>query len=807
MMINRGEGLNDLQEIQLLFPCDNLYLEECDPINKKKTLYRTKSVTNFRLQRSFTNKLKFTNSVQPTNQVGKEWLTSSAFRKEPVRNFLRSAEVIFTTGMQRHQRHVFLFNDLLLIAKARSPKTYRLKEKIPLNELWLADCVDDVWESASISNSSFVIGWPTTNQVITFSSVHLKDTWYYTLRELIDTAKDKEIPRVLSIQVSFSRSNTENRQTILKITSRHTARDCIILLLKALDSYEDYHHYRLWTKYGKDGSPYPLIGHEYPFCIKMNMMRKSLQRSEIGQSDSRNKPKCFFILRRTSDDNYKLGDKKKTKKLKKSPFIPWPFRRQISKQNVNQEDKNCVSRGQLFGQSLEKVCQQSLPKPISAILDQLYEKGPHTVDIFRKSATTKACKEMKTALDKNPDYKIEMKPTIVLACVLKDYLRCLPDCLLSSNLYEEWLETVDIQPEWKRKETVTNLLNRLPPQNIQLLKQLLCVLWKISQYSSENKMTSYNLAVCMGPTLLCPTDPGKSFLMSEDVSKKTPSLVCYLIDNWPVLFHEEYNQIMDERQDSGAEESDSFHGGGGGFRRDDSSVDSLERDCLETSAKLSLTNISRDSGLTLSDTQLYNENEECTKSVPHLSSISGTCCQVVRRRKLVRTDKTPTKWCHSMQNPHLASEDSLFQKRPALHRKGRAPSPPMKPLKPSSPHPRRLLYGHRADRHAVWFAAHCRSPGWKRSQSTSHIDLIDSDGDNTPNISRSSSLVRDSSTMKANADMRKQEQLSLSAKAKQLYEESVRLYNEQLADTHRAVLVKVDSEDNLDSSPKVHSEY
>ena len=50
--------------------------------------------------------------------------------------------------------------------------------------------------------------------------------------------------------------------------------------------------------------------------------------------------------------------------------------------------------------------------------------------------------------------------------------------------------------------SVKNLLNQLPPENELLLQHLLCLLWHISFRSSENKMCSMNLAVCIGPSLL-----------------------------------------------------------------------------------------------------------------------------------------------------------------------------------------------------------------------------------------------------------------------------------------------------------------
>jgi len=51
----------------------------------------------------------------------------------------------------------------------------------------------------------------------------------------------------------------------------------------------------------------------------------------------------------------------------------------------------------------------------------------------------------------------------------------------------------------------------------------------------------------------------------------------------------------------------------GGLRRDDSSIDSLERELNEPPRKDKIS-LSRDSGLTMSDSQLYTPDEEETSS-------------------------------------------------------------------------------------------------------------------------------------------------------------------------------------------------
>jgi hypothetical protein len=72
-------------------------------------------------------------------------------------------------GVQSQDRHLFLFNDLLLIAKARSGGNFKLKEKVRISEIWLTKtCLEDVSELNRSEDTSFVMGWPTTNVVVTF---------------------------------------------------------------------------------------------------------------------------------------------------------------------------------------------------------------------------------------------------------------------------------------------------------------------------------------------------------------------------------------------------------------------------------------------------------------------------------------------------------------------------------------------------------------------------------------------------------------------------------------------------------------
>lgn len=415
----------------------------------------------------------------------------------------------------------------------------------------------------------------------------------------------------------------------------------------------------------------------------MNFVRELLQSSNLDLStlsDVITGCKCAFILRRNYN-KFTLSDAEKPKKPRRPTLINWPFKKQpSSKQSSTDSGSISPVVGSLFGQDLSKVSPNgSLPKPVMALLRQLFLRGPFTYGIFRKSGNVRSKRELQARLEEDPDFNLSDMPIHVVAAVFKEFLGCLPDCLLQRCLYSEWLKVLRVEPQWKKRDYTISLLKRLPPAHVELLRHFLCVLWHINNRSKENKMPSSNLAVCIGPSLLSPkfVDSYHSPTLQSEISEQVPQLVEYLIENSVDIFGKDLLTLFGEPpqkdpsiQDSGAEESDSPHSlqeSGSAFRRDDSSIDSLERALMEDSSpklpnrtKVSLTNLSRDSGLTLSDTQLYTPEDDVementnsalqgmTKSVPHLEavgvqestysrsngvSIDGSCNDVVRRRK------------------------------------------------------------------------------------------------------------------------------------------------------------------------------
>lgn len=637
--VKRGQEESDLERIQDLFPNDCLRLYDKDVITMKmKGLIRKRSTTAARLQRALSSKAQRPGvGDSPSDTTGGPQSPGNRDHGLPrsgqdKRQFLMEAPVQFTTGVQSQERHLFLFNDLLLVAKARSGGHFKLKEKVRVSELWLTKvAMHDVIEVNKSLETSFVMGWPTTNVVATFGTQAARDLWWSKLNEVRDCERSKE-PRATNIQLLYYDCTTSIEYCkTFSVGPDETARTCIRLALEHLEMRGlDPDDFQLWAKTAREEAPYPLIGHERPFAIKLSCLRDGLSTEEGFDLDHCNNvhgpdplAKCQFILRSKRKSGECNSDPKKTagltgsgKKSRKSPMrIRQVFRRSTSKGEDCTDCSNSISpvaTGTLFGIPLNRLGDpDTIPRPVMAMLQQVFIKGPFTQGIFRKSANARLVRELREQLDSGQELALEHIPVLAVAALLKEFLRSLPDPLLGAALYPLYMDALECREEQERLIRVKSVLEQLPRSSVTLLSHFLCVLHHIARRAAHNLMSAANLGVCVGPSLLWAHTP------TPASSRAVPNLVELLVVRCELLLGPHVPLLLGDpperdltRQDSGAEESDSLHSGG--LRRDDSSIDSLERELLEPCPpprkdKMSL---SRDSGLTMSDSQLYTPDEE-----------------------------------------------------------------------------------------------------------------------------------------------------------------------------------------------------
>ncbi|XP_051482934.1 T-cell activation Rho GTPase-activating protein-like [Apus apus] len=165
--------------------------------------------------------------------------------------------------------------------------------------------------------------------------------------------------------------------------------------------------------------------------------------------------------------------------------------------------------------------------------------------IFRRADSATALQELREALDRGEDIDMARQPALLLAVVLKDFLRSIPSKLLVNNLYEDWMAAMQKTSREEKVEELKAVADKLPGANLLFLKQLLSLLRCIGHNAATSKMTYSNLAICVGPNLLSPpNEDGLPLEAMLEVTEKVKGLVEFLIENFRDVFEEETTALF-----------------------------------------------------------------------------------------------------------------------------------------------------------------------------------------------------------------------------------------------------------------------
>nr|ACO95341.1 Rho GTPase activating protein 4 (predicted) [Dasypus novemcinctus] len=162
----------------------------------------------------------------------------------------------------------------------------------------------------------------------------------------------------------------------------------------------------------------------------------------------------------------------------------------------------------LFGGDMEKFIQSSgqpVPLVVESCIRFINLHGLQHEGIFRVSGAQLRVSEMRDAFERGEDPLVggcSAHDLDSVAGVLKLYFRSLEPPLFPPDLFAELLASTELEAGPERAEQVSRLLARLPGPVLVVLRYLFTFLNHLAQYSDENMMDPYNLAVCFGPTLL-----------------------------------------------------------------------------------------------------------------------------------------------------------------------------------------------------------------------------------------------------------------------------------------------------------------
>uniref|UniRef100_A0A8C5CXX2 Rho GTPase activating protein 6 n=1 Tax=Gadus morhua TaxID=8049 RepID=A0A8C5CXX2_GADMO len=162
--------------------------------------------------------------------------------------------------------------------------------------------------------------------------------------------------------------------------------------------------------------------------------------------------------------------------------------------------------------SLNPIYRQ-VPRVMDSCCQHLEKYGLQTVGIFRVGSSKKRVRQLREEFDRGVDVPLDEEYSVHdVAALLKEFLRDLPDPLLTKELYTSFINTMMLEQD--EKQSVTQLLvYLLPACNSDTLHRLLEFLSTVADHAHDqpdkdgqemtgNKMTPLNLATIFGPNLL-----------------------------------------------------------------------------------------------------------------------------------------------------------------------------------------------------------------------------------------------------------------------------------------------------------------
>ncbi|EMD62793.1 hypothetical protein GGP41_003145 [Bipolaris sorokiniana] len=193
------------------------------------------------------------------------------------------------------------------------------------------------------------------------------------------------------------------------------------------------------------------------------------------------------------------------------------------KKNVNSAVEKPVSDKATFRQSLEYLVEKfgdectegvgpgalKVPALLQDCITAMRNMDMSIEGVFRKNGNLKALRELEEEIDANGVQKVDLnnKNPVILANLLKRFLRLMPEPVLTLKLYRLFMVANDIQDEAQRKKVLHLVLCLLPKAHRDTMEVLFCFLNWVSSFhtvdeETGNKMDTWNIATVMAPNIL-----------------------------------------------------------------------------------------------------------------------------------------------------------------------------------------------------------------------------------------------------------------------------------------------------------------
>ncbi|XP_008571762.1 PREDICTED: SLIT-ROBO Rho GTPase-activating protein 3 isoform X1 [Galeopterus variegatus] len=182
------------------------------------------------------------------------------------------------------------------------------------------------------------------------------------------------------------------------------------------------------------------------------------------------------------------------------PHFPWlscPPAPHFVSHPALQGRRNARTRNQDSG--------QAIPLVVESCIRYINLYGLQQQGIFRVPGSQVEVNDIKNSFERGEDPLVDdqnERDINSVAGVLKLYFRGLENPLFPKERFQDLISTIKLENPAERVHQIQQILITLPRVVIVVMRYLFAFLNHLSQYSDENMMDPYNLAICFGPTLM-----------------------------------------------------------------------------------------------------------------------------------------------------------------------------------------------------------------------------------------------------------------------------------------------------------------
>ncbi|GAA6221925.1 SLIT-ROBO Rho GTPase-activating protein 3-like isoform X1 [Lates japonicus] len=177
-------------------------------------------------------------------------------------------------------------------------------------------------------------------------------------------------------------------------------------------------------------------------------------------------------------------------------------------QRMRKSRPRSIFNRKLFNGNMEAFIQDSgqpIPVVVESCIRYINLYGLQQQGIFRVPGSQVEVNDIKNAFERGEDPLVDDQTDHDInsvAGVLKLYFRGLENPLFPKERFLDLISTTKLDPGGERAHHLQQIIVTLQRPVIIVMRYLFAFLNHLSQYSDENMMDPYNLAICFGPTLM-----------------------------------------------------------------------------------------------------------------------------------------------------------------------------------------------------------------------------------------------------------------------------------------------------------------